>query len=134
MNAEAARLKKGDDGIFDFEELVVEPRMVRVAGEVADVSIMPLAVTMAVAKMADRTKEEVIAAAEEGNGETEIARVAEMLSQVCMPSNPKFTAEFLMKNLTGAKFRAFARFVLQPYQDDDSPAPEAETGEQNPGE
>ena len=127
MAIEGARMARGADGIFDFEELVVEPRLVRVGGEIADVAIMPVGVAMAIAKMADRTRDEVVAAAEEGNGEAEIRRVATMISQVCLPSNPKFTPEFILENLTSAKFRAFARFVLQPYQDEE-PTEEDDSG------
>jgi len=124
---EGARMVQGKDGIFDFEELVVEPRLVRVAGEVADVAIMPVGVVLAIAKMSDRTPAEVRAAAEL-DGEAEIRKVAHLISQVCISSNDKFTPEFLMENLTGAKFRAFSKFVMQPYIESVPDEEEAEPG------
>jgi len=108
--------KVGSDGIYDFDTLVPEPRMVRVGGEVADVSVIPVAVTLALAKFSDRTREQVLAAAEE-DAEGELKRVVQMVSDVCCVSNPKLTVEFLLKHLSFEKIRAFNKFVLSPVED-----------------
>ena len=107
--------KKGADGVYDFDALVHEPRMVRVGGELADVSTIPVAVTLAMAKYADRTKAQIMAAAEE-DAEGELRRVLGMVSMVCRASNPKFTLEFLMEHMTFDKIRAFNQFVLAPVE------------------
>jgi hypothetical protein len=108
--------EKGADGVYDFDALVHEPRMVRVGKELADVSMIPVAVTLALAEYSDRTREEIVAAAEE-DAKGELRRVLGMVSTVCMVSNPKFTVEFLMKHLTFEKVRVFNKFVLAPVED-----------------
>jgi len=109
---------KGTDGIYDFDALVHEPRVALVGGEKVDVSIIPVAVTLAMAKFADRTRDEVLAAAEE-DPEGELRRVLNLVSNVCMPSNPEFTVDFLMKNMDMEKIRCFNEFVLKPFKESD---------------
>jgi hypothetical protein len=108
--------KKGADGVYDFDALVHEPRLARVGGEVVDVSIIPVSVTLELAKFSDRTKEEIMAAAA-GDAEGELRRVVGLVSEVCMRSNPKFTVDFLMKHLDFEKIKAFNKFVLQPVEE-----------------
>ena len=109
---------KGTDGIYDFDALVHEPRVALVGGEKVDVSIIPVAVTLAMAEFADRTRDEVLAAAEEDPG-GELRRVLNLVSNVCMPSNPKFTVDFLMNNMDMEKIRLFNEFVLKPLRESD---------------
>ena len=109
---------KGTDGIYDFDALVHEPRVALVGGEKVDVSIIPVAVTLAMAKFADRTRDEVLLAAEE-DAEGELRRVLGLVSDVCIPSNPKFTIEFLMQHLDIERLKCFNEFVLKPLRKSD---------------
>ena len=105
--------KKGTDGIYDFDALVREPRLAKVGGEIVDVSVIPVAVTLALAKRADMSKEDILKAAHE-NPEAELRAVIQLVSDACIPSNPKLTVEFLMAHLDQEQLNAFARFVLNP--------------------
>ena len=110
------RAQQDSQGIYDFDALVIEPRLARVGGEVVDVSTIPVAVSLAMAKNADRSKEEILALAT-ADSEGEMNKMARLVSDVCIVSNPKLTPEFLMKHLDYAKFSAFMKFVLSPMTD-----------------
>lgn len=110
------RPKAGTDGVYDFDALVHEPRLARVGGEIVDVSIIPVAVTLALAKHSDRTMEEIVKATE-ADAEAELRKMCQMVSDVCAPNNPKLTVEFLMKHLDQERLTAFAKFVLMPVTD-----------------
>ena len=110
------RAQQDSQGIYDFDALVIEPRLARVGGEVVDVSTIPVAVSLALSKHSDRTKEEVLALAE-ADAEGELTKMVKMVSDVCIVSNPKLTTEFLMKHLNYNKLSAFIKFVLQPLTD-----------------
>jgi hypothetical protein len=72
-----------------------------------------VAVSLALAKLSDRTREEIVQSAED-DPEGELRRVLKLTSDVCIQSNPKFTPEFLMEHLDFAKLRLFNQFVLSP--------------------
>jgi hypothetical protein len=110
------RAQKDAQGIYDFDALVVEPRLARVGGEVVDVSMMPVAVSLALAKRGDMSKEEMMSAAT-ADSEGELRKVLKMVSDVCVVSNPNVTVDFLMSHLDGPKLTAFTKFVLQPMTD-----------------
>lgn len=118
------RPEPGNDGVYDFDTLVHEPRLARVGGEVVDVSVIPVGVSLAMAKFADRTSEEIEQAAEK-DAEGELRRVLQMVSNVCLPSNPKFTVDFLMKHLDYEKLVLFNNFVLHPIEEPDEGNPKA---------
>ena len=107
------RAKKGTDGIYDFDALVTEPRLARVGGEVVDVSVIPVAVTLALAKHSERTKEEILKLVD-ADVEGEMRKMCQMVSDVCTPSNPKLTVDFLMEHLDQPRMNAFTKFVLMP--------------------
>ena len=109
---------KGTDGIYDFDALVHEPRLARVGGEVVDVSVIPVAVTLAMAKFSDRSRDEVLSATEK-DAEGELRRVLGLVSSVCVGSNPAFTVDFLMDHLDIEKVRLFNEFVLSPLRESD---------------
>ena len=121
------RAKQDSQGIYDFDALVVEERLARVGGEVVDVSTIPVAVSLAMSKHSDRTKEEVLALAE-ADAEGELRKMVKLVSDVCVVSNPALTVEFLMKHLNYAKFSAFMKFVLQPMTDKAEEFLESEEG------
>ena len=121
------RATKDSQGIYDFDALVIEPRLARVGGEVVDVSTIPVAVSLALSKHADRSKEEIVALAKK-DADGEMNRMFKMVSDVCVVSNPKLTPEFLMKHLNYAKFSAFMKFVLQPMTDKAEEFLESEEG------
>jgi len=108
-------VEKGTDGVYDFDALVVEPRWARVGGEKVDVSIMPVAVQMELAKFSGRSKEEIIQASIDDPA-GELHKTLSMVSRVCLQSNPKFTVDFLMEHLDHARLVAFAQFVLFPFE------------------
>jgi len=110
------RAKQDSQGIYDFDALVIEPRLARVGGEVVDVSVIPVAVTLAMAKRQDMSKADMLAAAEK-DSDAELRHLFQLVSDVCIVSNPKLTPDFLMKHLNMAKFSAFMKFVLQPMTD-----------------
>ena len=126
-------MQKNEQGIYDFDALVIEPRLVQVGGEVVDVSTIPVAVSLRFAKLADRTKEEFLEIAT-NDPEGEMRRMFELVSDVCVVSNPKITPEFLMKNLNYTKFSAFMKFVLQPSTDAAEEFLEGEKGNRKTGE
>jgi len=105
--------KKNAEGIYDFDAMVIEPRLCKVGGEIVDVSVIPVAVSLAMAKRQDMTAKDCEAAAEK-DSEGELRRLFQMVADVCMPSNPKITADFLMHHLNMQKFRVFMQFVLNP--------------------
>jgi len=106
-------MRKGSDGVYDFDALVPEPRMVRIGGEVVDVSVIPLAVSLQVAKYFDRTQAEMLAAAAD-DSEGEVLRLMKLVSNVCVLNNPKITVDFLMDNLDFEKAKVFNAFILFP--------------------
>jgi len=110
------RPEKGSDGVFDFDALVVEPRVVRVGGEEVDVSVIPMAVQMALAKMADRGKAGLMQDAEE-DAWGSLKRTIEMVATVTVLRNPKVTADFLLDHLDFARLTEFAMFVLKPVRE-----------------
>ena len=110
------RAQKDAHGIYDFDVMVTEPRLARVGGEVVDVSMMPVAVSLALAKRADMSKADMLAAAK-ADSEGELRRVLQMVSDVCVVSNPKLTVDFIMSHLNGPKLTEFVKFVLQPMAD-----------------
>jgi hypothetical protein len=117
------RAKQDKKGIYDFDALVVEPRLARVGGEVVDVSVIPVAVTLAMSKYQSRTREEIEAEAE-ADPEAGYQKILQLVSDVCIRSNPKFTVEFLMDNLDTARFSAFVQFVLYPVKETEEPGDE----------
>ena len=110
------KAQRDEHGIYDFDALVVEPRLARVGGEIVDVSMMPVAVSLALAKRADMSKEEMMSAAT-ADSEGELRKLLKMVSDVCVVSNPKLTVDFLMSHLDNNKLMAFVKFVLQPMAD-----------------
>jgi len=126
-------MKKDAQGIYNFDTLVVEPRIAIVGGEKVDVSTIPVAVSLAFAKLADRTKEEILEIATT-DPEGEMRRMFELVSDVCVVSNPKITPEFLMKHLDYKKFNVFMKFVLQPMTDKAAEFSEGDEGNEETGE
>ena len=105
------RAQQDSQGIYDFDALVIEPRLARVGGEVVDVSTIPVGVVLRMAKFQDR--DAAVAEAERDANGT-MAEMFQMVSDVCVVSNPKITPEFLMAHLNYAKFAVFMKFVLSP--------------------
>jgi len=110
------RAQQDSQGIYDFDALVIEPRLARVGGEVVDVSVIPVAVVLRMAKFQDMGREGMIAEAEKDSNGT-MAEMFQMVSDVCVVSNPKLTPDFLMAHLNYAKFAVFMKFVLSPMTD-----------------
>ena len=115
------RAQRDAQGIYDFDALVVEPRLARVGGEIVDVSMIPVAVTLRWSAFQDRVR----SFKTKGELENEIEKdpigemepIWKMVSDVCIVSNPKLTVEFLQEHLDYKKFVAFMQFVLQPVAD-----------------
>jgi len=109
-------MQKNDKGIYDFDAMVIEPKIVKIGGEQADVSMMPVAVSLAMAKRSDMSRAELLAEAK-ADGEASLRKTLQMVSDVCVVSNPKMTVDFLMQHLGGPKLTAFVKLVLQPMAD-----------------
>ena len=107
------RIQPNGKGIYDFDALVVEPRIVRVGGEETDVSVIPVAVVLAMAQYKDRTREQISEDVEKDPNDY-YRRIVQTLSDVCIRTNPKFTVEFLMTHLDEARLSAFVDVVLFP--------------------
>ena len=115
------RAQKDAQGIYDFDALVVEPRLARVGGEVVDVSMIPVAVTLRLAALNDRIKSFKTRSDFENEVEKdpvgEMEQMWRMVSDVCVISNPKMTVEFLQHHMDYKKFTEFMKFVLYPMAD-----------------
>jgi len=107
------QVQKNEQGIYNFDTLVITPVICELGGERADVSMIPIAVTLALSIRADMSKEEMLAEAE-ADGEASLRKTLQLVSDVCVISNAKFTVDFLMKHLGGPKLNAFVEFVLMP--------------------
>ena len=92
MPAKKVRALKDAQGVYDFDALIIEPRRARVGGELVDVSVIPVAVVLRLSAYADRfdTIEDLNAAAEE-DPQGELRQLWQMVSDVCIVNNPKFT-------------------------------------------
>ena len=123
-------MQKNEQGIYDFDAIVIDPKIVKVGGEKADVSMMPVAVSLALAKRSDMSRAEMMAEAK-SDGEASLRRTLQMVSDVCVVSNPKMTVDFLMQHLGGPKLTSFVKFVLQPIDDKDEEFEEP-SGKGNP--
>lgn len=107
------RAQKNEQGIYNFDTLVSTPRIVEIGGEKADVSIIPVAVTLAMAERADRTKEEILNITE-ADAKEEMLGLFQLMSDVCVQNNKKMTRDFLMEHLNPEKFVAFMKLVMSP--------------------
>jgi len=110
------RVKKDAHGIYDFDVMVTTPRLARVGKEIVDVSIIPVAVTLAMASRGDMSKAD-IAALGEDKAKEGMLELFQLMSDVCVQSNPKVTRDFLMKHLNPEKFAEFMKFVMNPLYD-----------------
>ena len=121
------RVTPNEKNIYDFDAIVVEPRIVQVGGEQTDVSIIPVAVVLAMSQYTDRTKEQVSQDVE-ADPDGYYRKIIQMLSDVCIRDNPKFTPEFLMTHLDDTRLSAFVDVVLFPTKDKIESISEGETG------
>ena len=113
---DAMQVERNEEGIYNFDTLVSKPRIAQVGGEKMDVSIIPVAVTLAMAERADRTKEEILKITEV-DAKAEMLELFQLMSNVCIQSNPKITRDFLMEHLDPEKFVVFMKFVMYPMKE-----------------
>jgi len=107
------RVEQNEQGIYDFDALVTTPRIAQIGGEKVDVSIIPVAVTLAMAEREDRTSAEILLISKDV-AKTEMLELFQLMADVCTPSNPEVTRDFLMAHLNPEKFAAFISFVMHP--------------------
>ena len=107
------RVEQNEQGIYNFDTLVSKPRIAQIGGEKVDVSIIPVAVTLAMAERDDRTKEEILKITK-ADAKAEMLELFQLMSDVCVQNNPKMTRDFLMKNMNPEKFVVFMQFVMNP--------------------
>ena len=122
---------KGSDGVYDFDAIATEPRYVRVGGEKIDVSVIPVAVSLVMAKLSDRTPAEIQEIATK-DPMGEFNRMVQLLSDVCIQSNPKVTPEFLKASLNSAKLIQLFKFVFEPTRRAAGEEAEGEAGAASP--
>ena len=107
------QVQKNEQGIYDFDTLVSTPRIVQIGGEKVDISIIPVAVTLAMAERADRTKEEILKVTE-ADAKADMLELFQLMANVCVQNNPKMTRDFLMEHLNPEKFVVFMKLVMSP--------------------
>ena len=110
------QVKKDAQDIYDFDKLVIDPKIARIGGEIVDVSVIPVAVVLAMAQYRDKTKDEILKTAT-ADPDGEMLKLFKLVSDVCIVSNPKITVDFLMEHLNYKKFAVFMKFVLEPMKD-----------------
>jgi len=97
-------------GLKNFDQINREKREIQVGGEVADVSKIPSRVML-----------ELVDAAESGevseDNPASFKRVLELVEKVCVPSNPKMTADFLLDNTDFEILMELVYYVMEPVRD-----------------
>ena len=121
------RVEMNEQGIYNFDALVSKPRIAQVGGEKVDVSIIPVAVTLAMAEREDRTPAEILMISND-DAKAEMLELFQLMADVCTPHNPKVTRDFLMKHLDPEKFAAFISFVMHPMHEKAAKFLEADKG------
>jgi len=109
-------VERGPDGVYDFDAIVLEPRIVRVGGEEVDVSGIPVGVTLQLAAFSDRPVGKLVKDVEL-NAEGELRRMLGMVAQVTTKNNPKVDEDFLIEHLDYERLAEFNRFVLYPVRE-----------------
>jgi len=127
------RIEQNAEGIYNFDTLVSKPRIAEIGGEKMDISIIPVAVTLAMAERDDRTKEEILKITE-ADAKAEMLELFQLMSDVCISSNPKITRDFLMKHLNPEKFVVFMKLVMSPMREKAAEFLESEEGNPAPDE
>ena len=109
-------VERGPDGVYDFDAIVLEPRVCRVGGELVDVAGIPVAVTLQLAAFSDRPVGKLVKDVEL-NAEGELRRMLGMVAQVTTKNNPKVDEDFLIEHLDYERLAEFSRFVLYPVRE-----------------
>lgn len=92
--------------IKDFDQVIKEKRLARIAGEEVDVTKIPSRVTLEMAQLADN--------ADKLNSEEGFYKSVDLVAKACYPSNNKVTAEWLLDNTDFETLMAFMDWVLEP--------------------
>ncbi len=92
--------------IRDFDKLIQQPRIARIAGEEVNVTKIPSRVTLEMVRFADKTKEMT--------AEQTFHQTLELVAKACQPSNPKITADWLLDNTDFDQMMDFCEYVLEP--------------------
>ena len=121
------KVEMNEQGIYNFDTLVSKPRIAEIGGERADVSIIPVAVTLAMAEREDRTPAEILLISKEV-AKAEMLELFQLMADICTPNNPKMTRDFLMAHLNPEKFAAFISFVMHPMHEKAAQFLEADKG------
>jgi len=121
------KVEMNEQGIYNFDTLVSKPRIAEIGGERADVSIIPVAVTLAMAEREDRTPAEILLISKEV-AKAEMLELFQLMADICTPNNPKMTRDFLMAHLNPEKFAAFISFVMHPMHEKAAKFLETEEG------
>ena len=125
------QVQKNEQGIYNFDTLVSKPRIAQIGGEKVDISIIPVAVTLAMAERADRSKEDILNITE-ADAKADMLELFQMMSNVCIQNNPKMTRDFLMEHLDAEKFVAFMKLVMSPMAEKAAKFLESEEGKNEP--
>jgi hypothetical protein len=89
----------------DFDAVVRQKRIARLAGEEIDVSLIPSRVMFELLDMMD---------GEDLNNAKNFFRVVEMVAKICQVSNKKITADWLADNTDLETLLDFSEFVMEP--------------------
>lgn len=91
--------------ILDLDKLVPDKRIVKLAGKEIDVSKIPSRVTLEIAQKSDVLK---------SGTEASFPLMLEMVVNICKPSQPDITTDWLVDNTSLDQLMALIEFVLEP--------------------
>jgi hypothetical protein len=94
--------------ILDLDKLIPSQRIVKLGGKSIDVSKIPSRVTLEIAQKSDVLK---------SGSEESFPTLLNLIVNICKPSQPDITSEWLIDNTSLDQLLALIEFILQPIKD-----------------
>lgn len=94
--------------ILDLDKLIPSQRIVKLGGKTIDVSKIPSRVTLEIAQKSDVLK---------SGTEDSFPILLNLIVNICKPSSPDITTEWLIDNTSLDQLLALIEFILQPIKD-----------------
>ncbi len=92
--------------IVDFDKIIPEKRIAKIAGKEVDVSIIPARITLEVAKFRDGWLKM--------SSEEQQKKSFEIVEKICKATNPDFDIEEVLDKTNFEQLTAFLDFVMEP--------------------
>ena len=92
----------------DFDAVAPARRVIRIAGEEADVTVFPARVTMELERFFRERQSGKVA------GSDQVERIVSLISRVTTAGNPQLTADWLLDHLDLLKIYDLIAFILEP--------------------